>query len=276
MARRRTSRRSSRRRRSRDGGGDWKWYVAIAACILLVAGIGLISSRLKAAGQIDEATLCHRGGPLNTTVVLLDLTDPLNRTQQARLENIIDQEISRSTVDTMIVFGIVSEFPEKWGAKFAKCKPETGETANALYENPILIAERYDREFLKPVGDTLSSLLTAEPENQSPIMEALQSLLADAPDFAEARGNRKLLIASDMLQHSDSLSFYRGQGWDFFQDSKGADRLASNLVGVDVEIFRIPRSGSNIPPSDIVEGFWTRYFDRQGSRPPKARSLGDL
>lgn len=269
-------RRPARSRRGKRSHGDVLWYFAIVVCLALVVGVGFLAQKLMATAQVDERTLCHTGGALNVTAVLLDLTDPLGATQQARLNTILADEIARSSVDTMIAIGVVSEDPAKWGEQFAKCKPATGEDANGLYENPTIIAERYTREFTDPFRSTLQSMLTAEAENQSPIMEALQSLVSETPDFTRAKGHRKIIIVSDMLQHSDNLSFYRGQGWDYFDQAGGSERLAANLTSVDVDILRIPRSGQNIPSTEMVEDFWSRYFDRQGSRPPSVRSLGDL
>lgn len=56
----------------------------------------------------------------------------------------------------------------------------------------------------------------------------------------------------------------------------GEARLATNLNGVEVSILRIPRVGSNLPHQELVEEFWVKYFDRQGSQLPTVRSLGDL
>ncbi|MGX0975612.1 hypothetical protein ACSSVY_001322 [Roseovarius sp. MBR-51] len=281
MARRRKyNRPNSRRRgsaRSRESGSsNLGWYIAIGACLLIIGGVLWGSQALLSKSKIDEATLCHAGGPVNVTSILLDLTDPLNSTQQARLKTIIENEIASSSTDTMIALGVVSEDPNRWGSLFAKCKPATGEAANALYENPTLIMARYNREFLTPIRDKMEASLQGEVENQSPIMEALQSLIASTPDFTRARGQRKIIIVSDMLQHSDYLSFYRGQGWDYFSDNEGEQRLASNMSNVIVEILRIPRTAGNLPSRSVVEGFWTRYFDKQGSQPPSVSSLGDL
>lgn len=280
MARRNSSYgKPSRRGRGygrKRGSGNIGWYVAIAACILAIAGVLIVSQTLLSRSKINETTLCHAGGPVNVTSILLDLTDPLSDTQQTRLKTIIENEIATSTMDTMIALGVVSEDPQRWGSFFAKCKPATGEQANALYENPALISDRYQREFLIPISDKIEATLVGEVENRSPIMEALQSLLAGTPDFTRARGRRKIIIVSDMLQHSDTLSFYRGQGWDYFLKRDGELRLAGNLSNVIVEILRIPRTGGNTPSRDMVEDFWTRYFDRQGSRPPSVSSLGDL
>ena len=280
MARRNSARRRGRSARrgggSRNGSNSLVWYVVIGACVILIAGAFALRHQLISKWQIDETTLCRLSGPLNVTSILLDLTDPLSTTQQNRLRTAIEDEIATSSTDTMIALGVVSEFPDRWGAKYAKCKPATGEDANPFYENPELFAARYKREFHAPIMRLIEDTLDSEAENRSPIMEALQSLVAETPDFTTARGQKKIIIVSDMLQHSDGLSFYRGQGWDYFVSQNGGNRLARNLSGVYVEILRIPRSGGNTPPLALVDEFWARYFDLQGSRAPTVRSLGDL
>jgi len=252
------------------------WHFVIAICVLASGGIVYFALTLTERGRIDEITLCHPDGARNITMILLDLTDPLTPTQKTRLDAILRDEVRLSRTDTMISFGVVSETPDNWGARFAKCKPATGESANALYENPRLIQERYDREFMRPMFGELANAVSGDVEHRSPIMEGLQSLISETPDFTRAKGERKIVIVSDMLQHSDILSFYRGQSWDYFSESGGAQRLAGNLSAVTVEILRIPRSGANLPDLTVIEDFWRRYFNRQGSRTPTVRNLGDI
>lgn len=281
MARKRSSgkrrRPASRRgRRSHGTANSLLWWGVVGLCVVIIVGVLAGSQMLLSSNKIDADTLCHEGGPVDVTTILLDLTDPLSPTQQVRLRTIVDNEIAASGTDTMIALGVVSEFPDRWGAMFAKCKPETGEQANTLYENPRLIETQYEEEFLNPVKEEIESTLSGESESQSPIMEALQSLIVNTPNFSSVPGKRKIIIVSDMLQHSDNLSFYRGQDWEYFASHNGEGRLAGNLSDAVVKIIRIPRVGGNTPPNKLVEGFWTRYFDRQGSRPPHVGSLGDL
>ncbi|WP_341368978.1 hypothetical protein [Yoonia sp. BS5-3] len=276
MARRRSSRGRRSKRKQRGGGSEWGWYLAIGLCLAIAVGIGIAASRLISASQIDEATLCHLGVQHDTTLILLDVTDPVNATQQARLEAFINREIAASPVDTMLAVGIVSEFADNWGQMFAKCKPKSGDEANAIYENPAFIMARYQEEFIDQVASTLATAFAGDTENQSPIMEAMQALVADVPEFGTSGSQAKLIIVSDMIQHSDTLSFFRGQDWADFVDSGGDRRLARNLQGVDIEILRITRAADNLPDRATIDGFWSRYFDLQGSNAPVVRSLGDL
>ena len=274
--RKRTSRKR-RRAGTRHQSSSAGWYITIAICVLLLVVVFYSSHIMNSKNNnIDEATLCRTDGPDNVTAILLDLTEPLNNTQQARLKAYIAREIASSDTDTMISLGIVSDNPERWGSLFAKCKPATGKHANELYENPSQIRERYQREFLIPINTEIEVTLTQHVPSSSPIMESLQSLIADTPNFTVAPGQQKLIIVSDMLQNSDIISFYHGHDWKYFSDHDGEKRLAINLHDVSIEIMRIPRLGNDIPSNELVDDFWTRYFDRQGSRPPSVIALGDL
>lgn len=262
------------RRNGRRKDGDAIWIVVIFVCLALISGAVGFAITQMSGRSYDETTLCRGEGADHVTVVLLDLTDPLNTTQAQRLRTMLDREIAGSPPDTMISFGIVSDDETEWGSRFAKCKPPTGDAANALYENPRLIAERYDEEFRTPLETTLASMIRVGESDRSPIMEALQALIAQTPDFASTPGDRKIVIVSDMLQHSETLSAYRGEGWEHFETTGGKRRLAGNLDGVYVEIIRIPRRTR--VDVDLSEDFWVRYFDHQGSRLPAVRALGDL
>ena len=136
------------------GGGVMLPLFVIIICVVIIVGVLVGAQILMAKGEVDETTLCHTQAELNVTVVLLDLTDPLSATQQAKLQGILAQEVDESTADTLMSLGVVSESPGKWGSQFAKCRPETGAEANALYQNPRQIAARYESEFRMPLAET--------------------------------------------------------------------------------------------------------------------------
>ena len=103
-------------------------------------------------------------------------------------------------------------------------------------------------------------------------MEGLQALLAGT---APAEGPRRIVIVSDLLQHSDALSFYRGEDWESFRASADFGRLARNLDGAEVTILRVPRPGAKVDGA-AVDDFWVRYLDVQGAERVDVEPLGDL
>lgn len=226
--------------------------------------------------ELDEATLCPKDtGPHAGLFILLDLTDPPGRTERSRLRNLLKQEVADAIPYTLIAVAAVAVDPAARGVSFSLCKPLEGEDANELYQNPRLFARRYDEEFKKPFDDMIDRMLRSEGAPRSPIMESLQAGLAETPGFLDAAWPRRVVIASDLLQHSDSFSFYRGDDWRSFESSTAFGRMAKTLDGVDVEILRLPRAVSGIDPA-AVDDFWVRYFDRSGAESVKAQTIGDL
>jgi hypothetical protein len=254
--------------------GTFGYLLGSVALVVVIGGVMFAAVKVGQEVGYDESTLCEVNGADHAKVVLLDLTDPLSPTQASRLKTMIDQEIEKSPANTMLSLGIVSDDPQDWGARFSLCKPRSGADASDLYENPRMIAKNYRDHFERPLSAALSSTMSASEASSSPIMEALQSLIADTPDFNTVEGNRELIIVSDMLQHSDTLSAYRGQGWDHFEASGYADRLAENMQDVSVRVIRIPRQTE--ADKSLSDDFWARYFDRQGAGLPSVIILGDL
>ena len=142
-----------------------------------------------------------------------------------------------------------------------------------LYQNPRLVTEKYEKGFRQPFAASLEKMLKAERADRSPIMESLQAALAATPGFLDAEYPRRVIIVSDLLQHSAVFSFYRRDTWRRFQRSRDFERLARTLPGVAVKILRLPRPKAKIDPAE-VEDFWANYFDQTGARPrspPDAR-----
>ena len=119
-------------------------------------------------------------------------------------------------------------------------------------------------------------MISANGANKSPIMEALQTLIADTSGFLTFGGPRKVIIVSDLLQNSDAMSFYAGDDWQSFAASPQFGRLNRTLDGVDVVIFEVPRVVSKIKDPRVIEDFWLHYFDVQGARKPTVTMIGDL
>ena len=271
----------SRRRRRKPGSTRARWRSAgsvalIAITLVLIIG-GLFSIKYLESPSIDERTLCpEETGPVAGLVILLDLTDPIGRTQHARLRGILDRAIADAAPDTLIAVGTVGSDADGSDSAFARCKPLEGSRANELYENPRLVEERYRKEFQYPLEKSLEEMLTAkDAAPQSPIMESLQAVLVAAPGFLDAKYHRRVIIVSDLLQHSTAFSFYRGGAWRTFERSADFHRLAGNLHGVDVEIHRLPRPNVNVDRDD-VDDFWINYFEQAGVRSVDTKVIGDL
>lgn len=265
----------SRSGRTRQPSRVWHILTVIAVIAVLGAG-GYFYFRLSNRADLDPVTLCPDDGAVGAVVAVLDLTDPLTQPQKDRLTAILSRETSAAEPGTLISIGTIQADPALRGVDFQLCKLRSGENANQLYENPTLIQERYHTEFKAPFDALLESVLSLEKQDSSPIIEGLQATVAGTDGFEFIGGPKRLILVSDLLQHSDVLSFYRGQDWQDFTASGGSARLSGNLTGVSIDILRVPRQSGGQIDLEAVDDFWRRYFDLQGAASITVRILGDL
>ncbi|WP_458527255.1 hypothetical protein [Onishia taeanensis] len=265
-------RRSYRRKRKSNATG-----IGVLIMVIAISGFGALAYVGVTESQrpeVDQATLCPVDGPAGHLAILLDTTDPLSMTQLQAARQRIEESIYQAPIGTRVSFSTVSPENEvRGGAFFSVCKPPSGEDASIFNQNPRLIAEKYEEDFLSPVGEALDSLLTLKPADSSPIMEGLQEFITKIPGFITTDKTREIVVMSDLIQHNDSYSFYRNLSWDSFESSNGPSRLSRNLGGAKVTVLRIPR---NIPQRDIVDDFWVNYFETQGISRIKVHTIGDL
>lgn len=247
-------------------------------CIVLVvgatAGIFYYFYTQSQGPEIDEASLCPETGPEAHLAILVDTTDPMSLTQLETARQHIERKISDAAVNTRISFSTVNpEGSVRESTFFSMCKPQSGADADMLTQNPRMIEERFQTEFAGPIQDAMDALMTVPEADASPIMESAQEFAARIPGFIVSDVPRELVLMSDLVQHSDIFSFFRGDDWESFSRSDGPARFGSAFEGATVTVLRLPRLTERMAE---IEDFWVRYFDAQGIQRVRVTPIGDL
>ncbi len=272
----RAAKRRDRYRSRRHGMPAWVAVIGIAALIAGAGALGWFAFQQVQADRIDEATLCPLDGATGALAILLDMTDPLGATQSINLQSKLGALVLDSPRGTLVGLGRVSDTPGDLGAAFAVCRPMTGAEGGDVTRNSAMLDAQFQERFLKPFRHDLAGLLDAKEAAHSPIMEALQALLAGMGTARLQPGAaRRVVIVSDLLQHSDAMSFYRGEDWGSFKASPAYARLAHSLDGTAVTLIRVPRPGARVDKA-AVDDFWVRYLEAQGAAAVDVETLGDL
>ena len=276
---RKSARRRRGRRRSGRGAGGLLWGILIAT-VLSIVGLGYyLFVGLQDGLRTDSVSLCKEpSGPGAVMVIVLDTSDPLSTNQTSRLRLELERLVANAPSNTMISVGVVSYDEIERGHRFGLCKPLQGEEANALYQNPSLIAERYENGFRKPFRNVINEMLLAEEQNKSPIIESITATIAQTLGVRDAQLPKSLILVSDLYQNSDEFSFYRGDSWNDFKRSTASSNLSKALQGFDVIVIRVPRDPPAQSSAEIVDDFWVRYFSASGvqSVTPDTITLGRL
>ena len=268
-------RKSGSGRNGRSSGASTFGWILLAVLALMGAGGAGWYAHTHRPVELDDLN-CPLGGPTAATLVVLDLTDAVAPAQMRRIRQEIAREIDDAPEGAMIAVGTVRPAGEPGMRVFAACKPSDGKEASQLTQNPRMIRERYETTFLAPLNAELHAMASVGDASSSPIMETIQETIAAAPGWTDVQGRRRLVLASDLLQHSKAFSLYAGGDWKDFQATPDHAGLSRNLEGVEIEILRLPRPRARISDPTAVDDFWAGYFDRQGARAPRVRIVGDL
>lgn len=252
-----------RRRRRRDKG-PWFWRGAILTMISSVFALFATAAMMRPPA-LDAETNCRldRQDPAHT-VLLIDQSDPFATNDLDWVSDLVEAEarsLPRHGRLTLILPDAARphEPVETWSA----CTPGSGADANPLFQNPAMIDAAWTSGFHAPLKAKVKAALTDKSAPASPLMETLYAV-ADRSDFAPSKKNRRVVIVSDLMQHSPEFSFYKsGADWEGFSTSSLATEVP-NLKGVTIAARIVPRQQYDLPLSE-VRAFWRNWFGEAGA-----------
>jgi hypothetical protein len=239
-----------------------------AALISLVAYMAFGPKEIP----LDPRTLCPRESAhvqAQTTVILLDRTDPLTEIQQQDVITRLAEVLRAAAPHERFVIYPLDARQEIVLDAVVRCNPLGQKRSGALESvgtDEEFEQKRFKDKFLDPivatVRDWLPSIKTTQAD--SPIMEMVQAVFVR--DLRSAPSAR-LILVSDLMQHSVRYSQYTGT-LDFktFVRSDAFKEVAVDMRNTSVLILYITRTrGASRQPTNL-ESFWQSYFSALGVR----------
>lgn len=224
---------------------QWRIGAGIAGCALVVVAIVVIFVLRPEPTERDSETLCPTSGPSAVTAILVDTTDRLGPVSRADVLAHLHEEVSSGSANELFL-AFETQATEPSGVPeplFEVCHPGHPEDANPLIESEQRIEKRLEERFLAPLAQVFKELLDREPAASSPLMESTQVAAVTVlgrRDYADVP--KRLLLVSDLMQNTDSLSFFRQvPDYSEFVSTSAADQLSTNLGATDVEILFVQR-----------------------------------
>lgn len=239
--------------------------------------------------DLKNRTFCDKGGrKFGHVIVLLDVTSKLDK---AQIDFIRDQVFSNEfylarkpfTKFSYILIDNKSVQSQKF--IFSKCRPKSGNSTpkveqNSFFENEKVLMKFYN-EFKKDALKSHEQVYQSKfNSNYSFIYETIAYVFQNPKfEFSEKVGKKELIIVSDMMQHSERLSFYRACNANstkakcptfeaFMKNLSDKDYLtatAPNGKNVDLKmIYLNNRYETNKEIDRTLVDLWKNYFtDRQ-------------
>lgn len=254
-------------RRGRQNNGGLKMWLVIAITAILALGIGGAYYWTRTTQvPIDQATLCPATGPTEIHAILVDRSDPITPLQQTRVRQVIERIVSDASAGARVAIYVAdSDGAERLTASVALCNP--GREANALYQNPRRMRERYELEFKGRLDRTAETLLQPNTRNNSPIMESIKALCVDAFGRSQRGDKLTMTIISDMIQHSPIASHYRDRDYDALLRSPRLQSVFADCKGADVDIVYLLRPQARNTQTRRHQQFWDVFLQRMNARP---------
>jgi hypothetical protein len=244
--------------------------ILVSAVVLTLAyGFYLLAKTRTSHVALDPVSYCPKEGPQAITAVIIDTTDGLNLVQRTDLMNEIENLIAAiprfGGLDIYTVGPIEEEPPQP---VFHKCNPGRAAEISEWTGNPTMVERDWREGFREPLEKVLADMLSAAEADSSPILESIQWVTINAltaPRRSELP--RRLVVVSDLLQHTSGLSHYRGaEEFEKFAETPYYRRIRAPLEGVSVDLLKVRRDTRTDVQGPALIRFWTDYFDAQRAR----------
>ncbi len=239
--------------------------VLVALAVLAMFRYQLQSQQLT----YNPDTLCPIGVASPKYVALVfDKSDSYNKVQQQFLNRFLSEFKARLQAGTRISVYVIDANGDKAIAPdFIVCAPRTGADANAFYENPTLIRQRWLQKFEQPLDQAIAGFMQPSNAKSSPIMEIFQTIALSAFPIGNRSAEKQIILISDMLQHTPEWSHYRGQtNFSSLQKSSYYQRINTDLQNAEVNILYVRRAGQEKLQNKRHAFFWADFIQSIGGR----------
>jgi hypothetical protein len=256
------------RRSTRDQKDDFRGILMLIFAGIIVLGVtGLYFYNKSHVMEIDKRSLCPTSGATSVTALLIDATDNLSIQQKQAFSNAFQSLRESIPIHGRLdLYFIHSTQTSLLKPVVSLCNPGHGAEISSLVGNPKHAEKTWQEGFSQPLEREISQLLEASPEKESPILESIQSVVLTSLSEPSLQSKPKnLILVSDLMQHTQSLSLYRGAtAIDGFLQSKTFERLKSDLRGINMSVWMLGRENA-LSRSKLAD-LWQRIFAEQGAQ----------
>jgi hypothetical protein len=248
-------------------------YLAYVVLALVVIGGGAYYVLSDTPPKFDKETLCPienssiKVSGLN--VILIDRTDAVTEVQAIDIKTNLSKLIKESLpYEKFVIYEITGSSHLTNIPKFLVCNPggNNNESFSQKMSSTPITKRIFEERFQNRLNEMLSSMLNIDTQVDSPIIELIQAVVVQDLKYVAPEIPKRLILVSDMMQHSKSYSQYRGLNEKEFFQSDYFNSVAVDLTGVDVRILYIQRTNEkNSQPLGHVQ-FWATYFSMLGSK----------
>jgi hypothetical protein len=259
-----------RRSRRNEIGAVQKVFIAIGSVVIIAAigGVLAYNAFFSQRVAINKETGCPVDGPVSRAVVLIDQTDTFSAVQAVDIRNQLDAY--KATVPRygeLVMYGFAATEKGLPIPIARVCNPGSEGEIDKLVESSVRARRDWTRLFDEPFRGVVSQVLEPKESQTSPIIETIQAVAVQEFGPSEMSNvQKKLIVVSDFLQHTPSMSHY-GQlpdpttvlSSDFFR------KLRVDLRDVSLDLLYLHRLTKRGRQGSEHLAFWKALLEAQGA-----------
>jgi hypothetical protein len=244
-----------------------RYFIGGAVVVLIIGAAAYKNITKLPSCQVD---------PAGKIVILIDQTDPVSTLQnvemkrrvldflgnnRAKDERLKSDSILDTPVNSLVSLFYIGSNQKDLNPIFSECRPPSEREVNALEGDPKQAQRRYVDKFESKIAPLVE--IGRNKEKASPIIESLYAISRTNffSSLGKGKPRTKVLIFSDMVQHSDEISLYGCSTTPNLSPSSInlMNKLSSAYSGADIVVNLIVRDKSDsqqLPSSQCLKQFW--------------------
>jgi hypothetical protein len=245
---------------------------AIRNILIVLALVGVVAffyfRSVLSQRSVDEETACPSEVD-GVTVLLVDVTDPMNTPQRQDFRNQLDKLLGQiDRYEKLVVVKVDPVGDSLLAPIITRCNPGSAKDVTDVDGNPQKLERQHREQFVEPMTKAFEGLMVASGAARSPVMESVQSVaLSEFQKSGVDDKKRTLILASDLLQNTDRVSFYGGlPNPRDFVPTQAFQRVSTDLSGVEVELWMLQRDDSQETQPNALHEFWEYIINQQGGQ----------
>ena len=244
-------------------------YISIFLAAVIIVGILLIKN-YEPTRDTDKHGCFKDTGPKKYFEIIVDNTEILNSVQERNITKRIYKILEDANPNDKVTIYSLDDNSLKNNFKplIGRCSLKDGSNYNKWMENKNILNKRWAELFDEPIKKAIEDMMDKNKSSkESPILELIQKIESEIENEKPA----EIHLFSDLMQHSESTSFYKSDyNLENFLKSHKFNRVSTDLNGIDIHIWQL--YNTKIKPKKLIL-YWEEIFRKMNGEIAKVEPI---
>ncbi len=264
---------SRRRRQKKKADLKGKLFLGVGVVLIIVLGFSAYQMNQKVIKR-DSTSMCRVDNKIaRETALVIDATDSFSNSQALLVKKELESLLENALTDERFTLYVLGKEIDDNPDRFTVCNPGDGRDKSELTSNKRRLRQKWEELFFGRIVDAVDELTGEHHSNQSPILEMMK-LVSIKSMYKSKAEEKRIVIISDMLQHTRRYSHYKTTP-DFFNFNATPYSIEQKpqLSDVDVEILYLIRGKDILRQNRGHISFWEQHVSTAGGLITRVKTI---